>query len=71
MFSLDFWYFYLSFSYEIKLYMKSGWQAGMSLKTIILRIQLHIPALFSDQAEGLDGRHDKLWGELWELLLSG
>ena len=34
----------LPFSYEIKLYMKSAWQAEMSLEIFILRIQLYISA---------------------------
>ena len=44
MFSLDFWYFSMCFSYEIELYMKSARQVEMSLETFILRIQLYIPA---------------------------
>ena len=47
MFHLDFWYFFfVFFSCEIKLYMKSARKAGMSLETFILRIQWHIPAFF-------------------------
>ena len=36
----------LPFSYEIKLYMKSAWQAEMSLEIFILRIQLYISAFW-------------------------
>ena len=37
--------FSLFFFYEIKLYMKSATQVGLSLETFILIIQLYIPVL--------------------------
>ena len=39
MFYLDFWYFFLSFYCEVKLYIKNAQQAGMFLETFILRFQ--------------------------------
>ena len=47
--------FSLSFSYEIKLYMKSAWRAGMSLETSILRTQLYVPAYSLTRRKPLTG----------------
>ena len=44
--------------------MKSARQAGMSLETFVLRIQLYIPA-FSYQKETFSGCYDKLCTIKW------
>ena len=40
--------------------MKSAGQAGMSLETFILRIQLYIPAFYLTRRKFQDGCYDKL-----------